>query len=46
MLGLVFVLLVCFLRRGLIGGIRDLYEMTTRKRAAGLNPKKPPRPRA
>ena len=24
MLGLVFVLLVCFLRRGLIGGIEDL----------------------
>ena len=37
-LGLVFVLLVCFLRGGLIGGIRDLYEMTTRKRAAGLEP--------
>ena len=33
-----FVLLVCFLRGGLIGGIRDLYEMTTRKRAAGLEP--------
>ena len=26
MLGLVFVLLVCFLRRGLIGGLRDLAE--------------------
>ncbi len=25
-LGLVFVLLVCFLRRGLVGGIKDLYE--------------------
>jgi branched-chain amino acid transport system permease protein len=37
-LGLVFVLLVCFLRGGLIGGIRDLYEMTTRKRAAALEP--------
>ena len=33
-LGVVFVLLVCFLRRGLIGGIKDLYELTTRKRAA------------
>ena len=26
-LGVVFVLLVCFLRRGLIGGIEDLYEL-------------------
>ncbi|HEX3857956.1 MAG TPA: branched-chain amino acid ABC transporter ATP-binding protein/permease [Pseudolabrys sp.] len=26
-LGLVFVLLVCFLRRGLIGGIQDLYAL-------------------
>jgi branched-chain amino acid transport system permease protein len=25
-LGVIFVLLVCFLRRGLIGGLRDLYE--------------------
>jgi branched-chain amino acid transport system permease protein len=31
-LGLVFVLLVCFLRRGLIGGIVDLYELATGKR--------------
>ena len=27
-LGLVFVLLVCFLRRGIIGGIADLYYLT------------------
>jgi branched-chain amino acid transport system permease protein len=33
-LGLVFVLLVCFLRRGLIGGIKDLYALATGKRAA------------
>jgi len=26
-LGVIFVLLVCFLRRGLIGGIQDLYEL-------------------
>jgi branched-chain amino acid transport system permease protein len=30
-LGLVFVLLVCFLRRGVIGGIVDLYHLATRK---------------
>src|ERR1700743_3682033 len=28
-LGLVFVLLVCFLRRGLIGGIQDLFALLT-----------------
>ena len=28
-LGLVFVLLVCFLRRGLVGGLRDLVAMLT-----------------
>jgi branched-chain amino acid transport system permease protein len=28
-LGVVFVLLVCFLRRGLIGGIADLYRLVT-----------------
>ena len=32
-LGLVFVLLVCFLRRGLIGGIRDVYAFATHSRA-------------
>ena len=37
-LGLVFVLLVCFLRRGLIGGIKDLYELLTRRDAAKLKP--------
>src|SRR5690349_11290188 len=29
-LGIVFVLLVCFLRQGIIGGIRDLYFLITR----------------
>ena len=33
-LGLIFVLLVCFLRRGIIGGIVDLYSLVTGKRAA------------
>ena len=28
-LGIVFVLLVCFLRRGIVGAIIDLYELTT-----------------
>ncbi|MCE9660758.1 MAG: branched-chain amino acid ABC transporter ATP-binding protein/permease [Burkholderiales bacterium] len=28
-LGLVFVLLVCFLRQGIIGGIKDLFALTT-----------------
>src|SRR5579872_5503216 len=30
-LGVVFVLLVCFLRRGLIGGLRDLYVLIAKK---------------
>ena len=34
-LGVVFVLLVCFLRHGLIGGVKDLYELATRRSAAG-----------
>ena len=33
-LGLVFVLLVCFMRQGIIGGIRDLYGFVAGKRAA------------
>jgi branched-chain amino acid transport system permease protein len=32
-LGAVFVLLVCFLRRGIIGGIADLYRLAVGKRA-------------
>jgi branched-chain amino acid transport system ATP-binding protein/branched-chain amino acid transport system permease protein len=32
-LGVTFVLLVCFLRRGLIGGIADLYRLVTGSRA-------------
>jgi branched-chain amino acid transport system permease protein len=31
-LGVIFVLLVCFLRRGLIGGIEDLYQLVTGSR--------------
>jgi branched-chain amino acid transport system permease protein len=41
-LGLVFVLLVCFLRGGLIGGIRDLHAYVTRRRAAAGEPKREP----
>jgi branched-chain amino acid transport system permease protein len=36
-LGLVFVLLVCFLRRGLIGGIRDLYTLATKSPGEGAD---------
>ena len=34
-LGLVFVLLVCFLRRGLIGGVEDLYGFAAALQPAG-----------
>ena len=30
-LGTVFVLLVCFLRKGIIGGLEDLYELATQR---------------
>jgi branched-chain amino acid transport system permease protein len=33
-LGVVFVLLVCFLRHGLVGGLVDLYRLTTRRSTA------------
>ena len=33
-LGIVFVLLVCFLRQGIVGGIRDLARLARAKRAA------------
>ncbi len=39
MLGVVFVLLVCFLRHGLIGGIQDLYALATQGRARTIEPK-------
>ncbi|MBS0537868.1 MAG: branched-chain amino acid ABC transporter ATP-binding protein/permease [Proteobacteria bacterium] len=32
-LGIVFVLLVCFLRHGLIGGVKDLYALITHRKA-------------
>ncbi len=38
-LGVVFVLLVCFLRHGLIGGIVDLYGYLTRPKTASAEPK-------
>jgi branched-chain amino acid transport system permease protein len=37
-LGLVFVLLVCFLRQGIIGGIKDLYDLMTGKKTAPAEP--------
>jgi branched-chain amino acid transport system permease protein len=37
-LGVVFVLLVCFLRHGLIGGIEDLYALATQGRAKTAEP--------
>src|SRR5579883_3409500 len=39
-LGVVFVLLVCFLRHGLIGGLNDLYALVTRQ-LTGAAPAKP-----
>jgi len=38
-LGIVFVLLVCFLRHGLIGGIKDLYEFLTHRGTKSAEPK-------
>src|SRR5690348_1270647 len=40
-LGTVFVLLVCFLRQGIIGGLRDLYGFTTRRKAAASEQRAP-----
>jgi branched-chain amino acid transport system permease protein len=37
-LGLVFVLLVCFLRRGIIGGIRDLIALLRRRGESAAEP--------
>jgi branched-chain amino acid transport system permease protein len=48
-LGLVFVVLVCFLRQGIIGGIRDLYRFVRREAlsaAADLSAEAPARPAA
>jgi len=40
-LGLVFVLLVCFLRRGLIGGIADVWKFMTGREARNAAAKEP-----
>ena len=40
-LGLVFVLLVCFLRRGLVGGIKDLYVLIAERGATTVEPAAP-----
>jgi len=45
-LGVVFVLLVCFLRRGLIGGIRDLKRRLLGARPPAAAPEKAPAPGA
>ena len=49
-LGIVFVLLVCFLRQGIVGGIRDLVTLARRKRAvataAAADAPATPRPHA
>ena len=37
-LGLIFVLLVCFLRQGIIGGLKDLYSYLTGKNAPPAEP--------
>src|SRR4051794_26305907 len=37
-LGLVFVLLVCFLRQGIIGGIRDLFALMTGRGSTDAEP--------
>jgi branched-chain amino acid transport system permease protein len=37
-LGIVFVLLVCFLRRGIVGGIKDLYVYAAGKNAPAIDP--------
>src|SRR3954470_18255857 len=40
-LGVVFVLLVCFLRRGLIGGVEDLYALATGSGKKGIPAEEP-----
>lgn len=37
-LGVIFVLLVCFLRRGIIGGLKDLYELTFARKTLAPEP--------
>ncbi len=44
-LGIVFVLLVCFLRRGIVGGIRDLFALAAGRRSAAPEPDDAPRRR-
>ncbi|HEY7238289.1 MAG TPA: branched-chain amino acid ABC transporter ATP-binding protein/permease [Burkholderiales bacterium] len=40
-LGLVFVILVCFLRQGIIGGLRDLYGLVRRRKRGGESAESP-----
>jgi len=41
-LGVVFVLLVCFLRQGIVGGIRDLYRLALGAKRAARDEAAPP----
>jgi branched-chain amino acid transport system permease protein len=41
-LGVVFVLLVCFLRRGIVGGLEDLYGLVTGQRTKHGEPEEAP----
>jgi branched-chain amino acid transport system permease protein len=43
-LGLVFVLLVCFLRQGIVGGLRDLYSVVRRRLGSAATPVAPESP--
>jgi branched-chain amino acid transport system permease protein len=45
-LGIVFVLLVCFLRRGLVGAIVDLYHLATREKDGAEKAEPAPAPAA
>jgi len=45
-LGLIFVVLVCFLRQGIIGGLRDLWSYGLRKRSVTSRPDAVPGERA
>ncbi len=45
-LGVVFVLLVCFLRRGIVGAVVDLYRLATRRQQSGEPVEQPAQPAA
>ncbi|MBV9833480.1 MAG: branched-chain amino acid ABC transporter ATP-binding protein/permease [Alphaproteobacteria bacterium] len=45
-LGLIFVLLICFLRRGLIGGLKDLWTLSRHRQVLEEPPEEAPPPAA